>query len=451
MGRSISRRIVVSLAVTTIIAGACEYGWLYMKARATAISLRERSLIDQAKVIAGYLVIDRNGNPSLQLPPRLAEGYDNSKSPYRYAIRNQYGNVIFTSGPSVAPLPLLNEHRQTIYDYDPDGPGPLRVFGAAVKTAIGGRSFFTQVEQTSKGSVFPSSAVTEEFVTDGGWLQLPFLLVLLGVSVIVVKGALRPLKTISRMAEVIDPAKPDVRLPTKNVPDEITPLVNAMNVALERLEDGLRRQRDFNANAAHQLRTPLAVLMANIDAMDDTETAATLRHDVEAMSRMVAQLLRLARVETLSIPVNQQVDLNEVATEVAANLAPLALALGKNLEVVSSRERAVVDGNAQALAAALSNLVENAVSHTPEGTAITVRVTSDPAIEVIDTGYGIPAEWRDRVFDRFWKADREGQGAGLGLAIVKRIVTALHGTVSVTDRPGGGAAFKISFSQQGAG
>lgn len=445
MAASISRRMVISLVITTIIACECEYGWLYLKARSTAASLRERTLVDQAEVISRYIVVDKNGNPDLALPPRLAEAYNNSQSAYRYAIRNEYGNLIFTSGPSVGPLPLFNNHWRTVYDYDPDGPGPLHVFGAAVKTTVSGRTFVTQVEQTSFESEFLSASVNEEFLTDGGWLQLPFLLALLGVSVFAVKRALRPLNEISRMAGIIDPAKAGVRLPVTDVPDEIKPLVLAMNTALDRFDEGLRRQREFNANAAHQLRTPLAVLTANIDAMADTATAAKLRHDVESMSRIVSQLLLVARLETLSIAFDEQIDLNLVATDVATNLAPLAIASGKHLEVIHDRSPTLVSGSAQALGAAVSNLVENAIAHTPRDTTITVRVTDDPGIQVTDTGHGIPAEWRDQIFDRFWKGDRQGSGAGLGLAIVKRIMSALHGSVSVSEAPGGGAAFKLVF------
>lgn len=445
MATSISRRIVVSLAVTTMLAGLFEYGWLYLKARSTAATLRERTLIEQAKEIASFLVIDRNGNPDLVMPTRLAEAYNNSKSSYHYTIRDEHGTLVFTSGPSVGPLPVLNNRHQTVYDYDPDGSGPLHTFGAAVKATVGGRTFLTQVEQTSVESQFLSSSVAEEFWTDGGWLQFPFLAVLLGVSVVVVRRSLRPLKRISRIAERIDPTKMGVRLPTENVPDEITPLVAAINLAFDRLDEGLTRQREFNANAAHQLRTPLAVLTANIDAMSDRAAASKLRQDVELMSRIVSQLLLVARLDTYPIVGDQTVELNHLATDVASNLAPLAVSCGMQIEVIHSPGDVLVRGTSHSLTAVLSNLIENAISHTPAGTKITVRVTGEPGIEVIDTGLGIPPESREQIFDRFWKGDRHGKGAGLGLAIVSRIMKALHGSISVTDGPEGGAAFKLAF------
>jgi len=444
--KSIARQIVISLTITTILAVVCEYGWLYLKARSTAAVLRERSLIDQASDISRHIVSGTGGNLDLVLPARLAESYSDSNSPYRYVVRNEYGNAIFTSGPSIAPLPPMGDHQDKVYQYDPDGSGPLYVFGAAVKTHVGGRELVTQVEQVTIGSQFLNSSVIDEFITDGGWLQLPFLLLLLGVSVVVVKRALRPLSRISEVAKRVDPAKANVRLPTEDVPNEIKPLVSAMNIALDRLDDGLQSQREFSANAAHQLRTPLAVLTANIDGMSDKVTAAKLRPDIESMNRTIAQLLRLARLETLVLGSGgQSVDLNIVATEVATNLGPLAIASGKHLEVVTRPEPVFAFGNVQALEPAVSNLIENAITHTSKGTTITVQVTSDLGIDVIDTGAGIPSDWRDKIFDRFWKGDRNSIGAGLGLAIVKRSVAALDGTVMVSENPTGGSIFKLRF------
>jgi len=187
------------------------------------------------------------------------------------------------------------------------------------------------------------------------------------------------------------------------------------------------------------------VLSANIEAMQDRTTAAKLSYDVEVMSRIVSQLLVVAKLEMLSNVNNEQIDLSAIATEVATNLAPLAIASGKHLEVVNGSSPVVVRANAEALRAALSNLVENAVSHTALGTTVTIRLTDEPTIEVIDRGLGVPAEQRAHVFERFWKGDRNGKGAGLGLAIVKQIMTALHGSVSVSDGAGGGAAFVLRF------
>jgi signal transduction histidine kinase len=443
--RSISRRIFVSLAITTVLTSLCAYAWVDLQARSTERALRERALLEQANIVADHLAIGDNGAPVLDLPKRVSDAYARSAGSHRFAVRDQNAQLLFGSGPEIGPIPTFGPHTQTVYDYDPDGPGPVHMFGAAVKTIVGGRTLIAQVEETGLDDQYRRDAINQEFLSDGGWLQAPFLFAWLGVSVFAVRRALAPLKHVSGVAELIDSATADVRLPTGNVPDEILPLVNAINLALDRLEQGLRRQREFNANAAHQLRTPLAVLSANIEAMPDKAAAAKLNYDVELMSRIVNQLLLVARLETLSIAQNETVDLTAVATDVAANLAPLAIASGKQLEVENLNGPILVRANAEALRAALSNLVENALTHTLPATTVSIRLSKEPAVEVLDSGPGVPVDQRSQVFERFWKGDRNGKGAGLGLAIVKHIMSALHGSVSVSDNPRGGAAFTLRF------
>jgi signal transduction histidine kinase len=446
--RSISWRIFVRLAITTVLMSMFAYGWIYWQAQSTEIAVRQRVLLNQAKQIANYLILDERGEPALKLPQAIVDSYRSTTGAQRYAIRDQDGAVLFGSGRTTGPLHLFRQLTQAAYDYDPDGPGPLHMYGAAVKSNLNGRIFFTQVEEDVLDAEYLRAAVNEEFLTDGGWLQVPFLLAWLAVSMLAVRRALAPLKQVSRVAEEIDPATANTRLPAHNVPTELVPLVNAINLALDRLEHGLMRQREFNANAAHQLRTPLAVLSANTEAMQDRSTAAKLAYDIELMSRIVNQLLLVARLGTMTHLPNETVDLLAIATDVASNLAPLAIASGKHLEIVNGSSVILVQANAEALRAALTNLVENALSHTPPETTVSIRLTQEPTVEVVDCGPGVPPDKRDQIFERFWKGDRNGKGAGLGLAIVKHIMTALQGSVSISDNPGGGAAFTLRFARK---
>ena len=446
---SLQRRIITRLAIATVAAIVVGYGWLYLKAGATEAALRNRTLLDQAHDIARHLAVERDGTATLKLPPPLAEAYDEARGPYHYAVRDDHGRLIFSSIGQVNPL-LPTSNNQT-YDYDPDGPGPLHVFGAAVQTTIGGRTFTTQVELTGSHDQYLAESATEEFLVDGGWLGIPFLVLLLTISILTVRGTLAPLERLSRLAADIAPGQTAIRLPEIDVPREVMPLVRAVNSALDRLDEGFRRQREFTANAAHQLRTPLAVLAANIDTMADQDAAKPLRGDVDAMSRIVSQLLVVARLEATAIPLDEVVDLRAVATQAAASLGPLAIRAGKNIEVEPGDGPALTRGSAWVILNALGNLIENAVNHTPAGTAVTVRVTDQPAIEVRDSGPGVPPALRDKVFERFWRSDQSVGGAGLGLAIVKRIMEVLGGSVSVVDAPGGGALFALRFPPAGPG
>lgn len=441
---SLLLRITIVLSVTIVVAGVCAFGWLYFKTKWVDATLHQETLLDQARVIAGYLVVNENGSVELNLPPRLAEAYTGPDDSYRYAVRDASGRFLFVAGPLVGPLPVFSKHKYKVYNYDPDGAGPFSVSGAALQAIVNHRTFFIQVEENTQSNQV-GAATIDEFLTDGGWVGIVFMLLLLGASVWVVKNAIAPLNRISQLAETVGPAKPNVRLPTENIPLEILPLVRAMNSALDRLAQALQHQCEFNANAAHQLRTPLAVLRANIDTVENPQLVNRIRVDVEHMSRIVSQLLLDARLDTAPLDLDEVIDLNAIAADIAAGFAPLALASNKTIELLRSDALVAVRTNSFALRDALGNLIENAITYTPAGSSVRIRVTNRPAIEVIDSGPGIPVEQRALVFERFWRADQNTSGAGLGLNIVDRIMKAFNGSVCVDDAPGGGARFILVF------
>jgi signal transduction histidine kinase len=230
------------------------------------------------------------------------------------------------------------------------------------------------------------------------------------------------------------------------MPSEIAPLVAAVNGALDRLERGFRAQREFTADAAHELRTPLAILRAHVDTIEDKQLADSLREDIDAMSRLVAQLLELTEIDTLTISSDEIADLNAMCMRTVTSLHPLAAAEGKQVELETPPKPVLVFGNQDMLGRAVRNLLENAIRHTAAGTCVAIRLTGEPGIHVTDRGPGIPVSERELVFQRFWRRDRRRAGsAGLGLSIVSRIVAAHGGKISIGDNPGGGAVFTIKF------
>jgi len=445
---SLSSRIIVRLTITTAIATAVAYGWLYLKQSHVEAYLRQRTLVRQAEELSTHIAVGSDGSVELDLPSKLSESYNNPGSRYRYAVRDEAGRIVATSGRRVGPLPefILTEDRH-VYEYGTNGER-ARTIGAAVKADIDHKTYVTQVEQTVPMTQSLNAAVFNEFFTDGGWLGLPFLAALIGMSAFTVKRSLSPLQELAALAAKIDPGSSTLRLPDNGIPTEILPLVRSFNKVLDRLDDGLRRQREFNANAAHQLRTPLAVLAANIDAMTDNVAAAKLRYDVELMSRIVNQLLLVARLETLNVPLDEQVDLCLTTRQAAENLGPIAISTCKTLEIDEPEEPVFVRGNAFVLALAVSNLIENALNHTPAGKAVRIRVTASASVEIRDAGPGVPMELREKIFQRFWRGETSKEGAGLGLAIVRRIMSALNGSVAVSDAPEGGAQFTLLFPSQ---
>jgi len=224
--------------------------------------------------------------------------------------------------------------------------------------------------------------------------------------------------------------------------------VQAVNQALDRLEQGFRVQREFTADAAHELRTPLAVLRTRLDTLADQRTAEMLRHDVDGMCRIVGQLIDIAESDTYIVAPSDRAELNSVCAEVVQLVAPLAISEGKEICLDAPDEPVWVKGNPDMMYRAVRNLVENAIRHTPRGTVVELLVRSDGSIRVLDQGPGIDENEREFLFRRFWRHDRRQAGsAGLGLAIVRRVADAHMASITVENRDAGGASFSLRFQR----
>ena len=224
-------------------------------------------------------------------------------------------------------------------------------------------------------------------------------------------------------------------------------VTDTMRRAIGRLQAALTQQRRFSANAAHQLRTPLAILRTRIDGLPPTTVQAELLGDVDRMTRLVGQLLTATRLEAGQMENFEVVDLTEFVRRILAEIAPLAHAADRDLELDSpGKVPAMV--STSALEEAIRNLVDNALRHAPAGSTVSVSVRPGATIEVIDRGPGVPLELREQVFEPFWSAARKSEGgAGLGLAIVREALQLHGGSVEIADAAGGGAIFRLVLPQ----
>jgi signal transduction histidine kinase len=287
-----------------------------------------------------------------------------------------------------------------------------------------------------------------EFVTDLAWVLPLFAAGVLGVVTWTVRRGLSPLRKVSAHAEQIAPTRTGIRLPAKDLPDEIKPLVLAVNQALDRLEQGFAVQRQFTANAAHELRTPLSILIAGLESVPRSPDIARLLADAARMNRLVEQLLRVARLDALPLDLTSDIDLKSVAADTVEYLAPWAVAHDHSLAFDAPDDAVRVRGNPEAIADAIRNLIENAVFYSPPSTEVAISVSRDGTVSVADHGPGILSTDRQHLFDRFWRGRQAGttaHGAGLGLTIVAEIERAHSATIEVGSAPAGGARFSIRF------
>jgi signal transduction histidine kinase len=289
--------------------------------------------------------------------------------------------------------------------------------------------------------------IVDDFYRHVGWITLPILLVLLIADIAIFRRALWPLRQASEIAESIGPARPGVRLPTGEIPREVRPLVSAVNQGLDRLEQGFRVQRDFTADAAHELRTPLSVLRTRIDILEDPEMRQALRQNVEGMAHIISQLLDIAELDSFVVDPDEKADLRSVTAEVAEFVAPLALTQGKDVALLGETEPVWVKGNPEMLSRAIRNLAENAINHTAPGTTVEFLIDENGTVSVLDHGPGVAEHERNLIFRRFWRRDRRKAGStGLGLSIVQRIAELHSATITLENRRPAGARFSLKFT-----
>ncbi|EIZ79600.1 integral membrane sensor signal transduction histidine kinase [Novosphingobium sp. Rr 2-17] len=287
--------------------------------------------------------------------------------------------------------------------------------------------------------------IWSEILQHGILPLIPLSLLMLAFNILAVRRVLDPLLQAEQEVDGLDPDNMAARLHEPIAPREVHTLVCAVNRALGRLENALSTLRAFTANAAHELRTPLAIMQLGIDRLPDSRDRDELSRENLAMTRMVGQMLDLAQADALLVDDAHQVDLANVAREVVTALAPRAFEQHRELRFEQTGE-AIALGHEEAIYRVIRNLVDNALAHTSGDSPIEITAGPGPRFSVRDHGDGIPDADREHIFERFWRGDRRAStGAGLGLGIVKRLVEAHGGTVTVEDVPGGGTLFQVEL------
>jgi two-component system, OmpR family, sensor kinase len=294
----------------------------------------------------------------------------------------------------------------------------------------------------------------------------PFALLLPALALLIWFAVGYALKPLERLTGLVRARRVDALdgLPEESLPDEVQPLVTALNELLARLRSALGRERAFMADAAHELRTPLTALHLQMGALARASSEAerltameTLSAGVQRAIRLIEQMLALARQEPRAGSPHGPVRLDELAREVVGELVPLADLRHIDLGITAARALSV-PGDTDALRTLLRNLIDNAVRYTADGGRVDVSLEELPApagavrLTVSDDGPGIEPSERARVFDRFYRRPGTAQpGSGLGLAIVKTIADAHGATVQLGEGPGGrGVAIAVTFPRRPA-
>ena len=417
---SIRRRLLVGLLGALTVTGFVAAAGVYLKARDEANALFDYQLKQIALSLRDHTV--------------AGAGQDSAEQEVVIQIWGDTGLHLYHSHSGLSLLPRTLLGLTTIKT----SHGAWRVF-----TLRGYHNHVIQVAQPLR--VRQAMATSMAARTLLPWLATMPLLG--GMIWWLVGRDLKPLIDVARAVRQRHPTALEP-LPTTGLPQEVQPLVAALNDLLQRLATALATQRAFIADAAHTLRTPLTAVHLQTQmvarATEDAErqqTVAALQRGVERATHLVHQLLTLARLEPEAAQQPQvRVALNPLLHTVIADHVPLATE--KRIDLGLTRDDlACLMGDADSLRILFGNLLENAIRYTPEGGTVDVQITSVPdaiQVEVIDTGPGIPPAERTRVFDRFYRREgTDAPGSGLGLAIVKTIAERHQAQITLHDRDHG--------------
>jgi len=406
-------------------------------------------LLNETKLLKESLRFDASGRPiGLILPNDASWIYEALPSDLQYRLLDAHGRVLLSSDSSIAalaPTGAVFDSGTNMFDIRSGGQ---RLNVRTVPIVRGATTYYLQAASSDRIAMLAR--------TVGSLLLVRATLQLAVISVIVfsiavfftLRRVLKPLREASDAAARIEPRNLSGRIAIRHVPVEFSPVIDAFNQALDRLENGYRIQQAFLEATAHELKTPLALLRAQIE-MEGCDDRQTLLRDIDQIARQVHQLLHLAEVSEDRNYRFEPTDVAAVAENVVHYLRRLAERRAVYLDLCrTSTECKTVRADPAALHMLLKNVIENAIEHSPAGAVVAVVVEADQ-VTIRDEGPGIPEADLPHLFTRFWRGStRQTQGAGLGLAICEEIVIAHHWHLSARNSVPG-AEFLLQFTDDG--
>lgn len=274
------------------------------------------------------------------------------------------------------------------------------------------------------------------------YFVVPLLLFTLIATPIVVLHATRGVRRLAREAAALDLSDREAQLSEESIPREIRPLVSAFNDAMARLRDAYYARDRFLRDAAHELRMPIAILMARLEGMPPHPMRPVLLSDLNRLANVAEQLLDLQRLQDPNTEL-VAVDLVELSREVVSDLAPLALLGGNELVLNAPAEPVWVRGQPAALGRVAVNLLQNAMVHGGSPGVVSLTVGLEGTLSVADQGAGVPEADREHIFQPFYRGSATTPGHGLGLHLAQEIVRRHGGRITVGGAAAGGAEFTV--------
>lgn len=442
--------VVTVISVLTLIGAGTILSLEFTRGQ---FAIEERGLSTQVEEWAGLLrrnpggtvVLDRPAEPSSEVDPPYTGLLSGTRPVYGYTVTDETGTVLDRSDANAPAGRPGSADAEPVLSSGPtlDGTGPVLIaelyvpeFGVWLRLAR------SRSDVTALTNTFFAQSLEEL-----GWAALAMLVVMVITAVSIVRFSLLGLRRVAAQAKRITfDNLGHQRLAGSSAPAEVQPLIAAVNHALDSIRAGAVAQRDFSIHAAHELRTPLADLKLRLEGLASDPDRDAAMQDIDAMARLIEQLLQIARLDGSTAFSLQSLRLGETVAQILQDAAPRLVSAGWSLEADGLDLPVPVIGDSTLIGMIVRNLLDNVRKHTPSGTCVKVSISNDGTLLFADTGPGLPREFPCSGFARFVRGnDDVRSGSGLGLSICETAMRRMRGTFS-REPAVGGAAFRMTFN-----
>tara|TARA_R100001129_G_scaffold185078_1_gene171915 strand:+ start:1341 stop:2774 length:1434 start_codon:yes stop_codon:yes gene_type:complete len=441
--------VTVMSALTLVGAGTI----LSMEFTRGQFAIEERGLTRQVEEWAellrktpdGQIVFDRPAEASLEIDPPYTGLLSGTRPIYGYTVTDAAGQVLDRSdanAPAGRPGPAEPE---PVLITGPTLDGTDQVLIAEL--FVPELDVWLRLARSRSDVAALTNTFFAQSLEELGWAALVMLIVVVITGVGIVRISLLGLRRVAEQAERITfDNLGHQRLAGSSAPAEIQPLIAAVNQSLDSIEAGAAAQRDFSIHAAHELRTPLADLklrLENISSVPDRDAAM---RDIDAMARLVEQLLQIARLDGGNTFSLQSLHLGGTVAQVLQEAAPPLMAAGWTIEAEGLDLPVQIIGDPTLITLIIRNLLDNVRKHTPHGSTVTISISADGTLLFADTGPGLPKWFPASNFSRFVRGNEDTRsGSGLGLSICEAAMRRMKGSFSRAPTFSG-SAFRLTFS-----
>ncbi len=452
--QSLRFRLGIIILIIVSLSFALSGFFVSLAINARMDTLDDKSLSGQINDLKHHIAW-RDGGVVIDIPDDLLREYRAAAGQFIYIISDEGGAILerFGTRDYVRQRQALDRTNlqapphlfSTIRDLAGED---LRFYGADQWYSPDGGTHWVNI-QVAQGPLH-DNVVADEIVhelIEGYALPMVGMMFALVIGVSwTISRSLRPMVRLEAQARDLSPGADHQQLAVKGLPSEIKPLVERMNEALMRLNDAYKQQKNFTDMAAHELRSPVAIIRAQAETLVESSGRDQLIADIQRLEHLLAQLLQLSRSDAYALAPEKKLDLAQVTSEILADIASPLVTRGVSVALESPGSPVWIHADRHMLEIILRNLIDNAVNAAGKKAVITCSVTEAGELQICDNGPGLPPELYDKVLQRFYRLDQSRlEGAGLGFSIVKSLAAAHRASLSLGPAPIGGLCVTLKF------